>query len=159
MDLPKHARTWIFQSNRKLNQEEVEYLNKELGAFVKEWAAHGNDLYGQFEVIYDLFILIAVDENRAPASGCSIDTLNRKIQELGDKLNVNFFDRLQIAYEATDTSIHIASMEQFKQKLSAGELNENTVVYNNLVANIDEFEDNWRTTVANSWHKNLMSLI
>ena len=38
-------------------------------------------------------------------------------------------------------------------------VNENTIVFNNLVQNKQDFEQNWRVELKNSWHKNLLTLV
>lgn len=159
IDLPGHSRVWIYQANRFLTAEEKAMIQDEMNTFIQGWASHGNDLYGGVAVEYDLFLIIAADEQRAPASGCSIDTLMRKVQELGDKLNIDFFDRLKIAYEDASTQIHLVSMGEFKNLMSKDEVTGQTTVYNNLIENMSELESNWRTKVSNSWHKNLLQIL
>jgi hypothetical protein len=158
IDLPGHSRVWIFQADRFLKESESEHLKKEMQPFIQAWAAHGEDLYGAFSLEYDAFLIIGADETKAPASGCSIDSLAHKIQALGDELNVDFFNRLIIAYEDPSTNIHLVTLEDFKRLLSENKINAETIVYNNLVENITQLNEIWRTKVKDSWHKNLLKL-
>lgn len=159
LDLAPHSRVWIFQANRFLKESEVTFVKNEMLPFVKQWASHGNELYGDFTVQNDLFLIVAVDEQRAPASGCSIDTLMRKIQEIGDELGVDFTDRLKVAYEDNATNIHLVTMGEFKQLMKKDEVTGQTTVYNNLIENVGDLNDKWRTKVADSWHKNLLEVL
>lgn len=159
LNLAPHSRVWIFQADRFLNEVEVKAIKKDMGEFMQTWAAHGKDIFGDFALEYDLFLIIGADEQRAPASGCSIDTLMRKVQDLGNTFNVNFLNRLLIAYEDPSTKIHLVTMEHFKQLMSKDEVTGQTTVYNNLVENVAELNEKWRTKVANSWHKNLLQVI
>lgn len=70
--------------------------------------------------------------------------------------NLDLFDRLTIAYE-DDGDLKLAKMATFEELLREGQLNENTIVYNNLVATKAEFETNWKTAVKDSWHARLMA--
>ena len=103
-------------------------------------------------------MIVAVDEAQSPASGCSIDSLTRVIKDLGARLNVDFFNRLNIAYLNTVGKLELVSMSTFKELIQAGEVNENTMVFNNLVQNRGELNERWQTQVKNSWHTNLFQL-
>lgn len=159
LNLPAHARVWIFQANRFLEEKEVQGINNELKDFIQSWASHGNELFGDFSIESDLFVVIGVDEQRAPASGCSIDKLTHKVKELGEKYGIDFFNRLIVAYEDESTKLHLVSLGEFKTLMSKDVVRRSTVVYNNLIENVGELDENWRTTVQNSWHKNLLQVI
>ncbi len=73
-------------------------------------------------------------------------------------MNVDFFNRLAIAYESNSGKIDIVSMADFKNMINAGEVDEYTTVFNNLVNTKQGFEQNWRTAVKNSWHTNLFQI-
>lgn len=157
--LPDHSRVWVFQADRILTEEEVNLIQQELAYFIPQWAAHGQDLYGAYEVRENLFIVIAVDEQKAPASGCSIDALTRVIKDLGVRLKVDFFNRLCLSFEREPGQIELMSMEAFKSEIATGQINMDTIVFNNLVRNKEELDENWRTEARNSWHTNLFSLV
>jgi len=66
---------------------------------------------------------------------------------------------LAIAYENAQGKIEIVSMADFKRLLTENILNQNTIVFNNLVNTRAEFDTKWRTSVQNSWHSNLLQLV
>ncbi|NOQ74498.1 MAG: hypothetical protein GQ574_20980 [Crocinitomix sp.] len=157
--LADHARIWIFQSDRFLTAHECEEINKAMHEFIPNWASHGNDLYGGFALEKALFLIVGVDETKSPASGCSIDSLTRVVKDLGAKLNINFFNRLAIAYEDGQGKIEIVSMADFKRMLTENKVDSNTIVFNNLVNTRADFDSKWRTSVQSSWHSNLLQLV
>ena len=156
--LAAHSRVWIFQADRFLNEKEIQLVNTTMNDFIPNWASHGNELFGGFELKNALFLIVGVDEEQSPASGCSIDSLTRVVKELGARLNVDFFNRLNIAYLSALGKLELVSMSTFKQLIQAGEVNENTLVFNNLVQNRGELNERWQTQVKNSWHSNLFQL-
>ena len=157
-NIAEDSRIWIFQADRPLNDEEISYVQEKMTPFMQEWAAHGNALYGDFKVEQRLFLIVGADEKKSPTSGCSIDALTHKIKELGAALNVDFFNRLAIAYEPSANDIELVSMNDFKQKIASNEVNFETIVYNNLVNTNADLANNWRTKAKNSWHVNLFEL-
>jgi len=155
-DLAMNSKVWIYQSNRILTNKEAEAILNEGKSFIQSWAAHGAPLAATFLVRDNLFLILLVDEVQAKASGCSIDSSVGFIKNIEKSYDLDLFDRLQIAYEQGG-EIKMTKMHAFEQLLKSGELNEETVVYNNLVANKSELETNWKTTVGNSWHAKLLA--
>lgn len=159
LNLAPHSRLWIFQADRFLSDKECARINSELTEFIKGWASHGNELYGDFKIENNLFVMVGADESKSPTSGCSIDALTRKIKDLGAELKIDFFNRLNIAYEDPSTEIKVISMLEFKNLMSSDTITRQTTVYNNLVETVAELDENWRTTVGKSWHKNLLQVL
>jgi hypothetical protein len=156
--LPPYSRVWIFQTDRFLTDSECREIQLRLNEFIPNWASHGNGLNGGFKLEKNLFVIVGVDESQSMASGCSIDSLTRVIKELGSSLNVDFFNRLAIAYENQQGKLEIVSMTAFKALISSNQVNYDTIVFNNLVASKEEFDQKWRTNVGQSWHANLFQL-
>ncbi len=69
--LPDDARLWIFGASRPLGEQDAALLISSTRRFLEEWAAHGRALAVAFEWLHNRFLLVAVDEDRAAASGCS----------------------------------------------------------------------------------------
>ena len=156
--LAPHSRIWIYQANRFIIADEQISINTKLKEFISGWASHGNVLYGAHSIEENLFLIVGADEQKSPTSGCSIDSLNRFVQKLGEELKINFFDRLTIAYINENQKIELASMADFKSMIQSELINENTTVFNNLIATKAELDATWKTSVKNSWHKNLLEI-
>lgn len=155
-DLPTAARVWVYQSDRMLTDSEVSMLTMKGHEFISTWAAHGSQLAAGFEVFENVFMVLAVDEQQAAASGCSIDTSVHFVQQMGEALKVDFFNRTNIAYICADGKLNLVSLEEFKDLHGAGHVTENTVVYNNLVQTIGDFMTSWKTRVQDSWHAQVL---
>lgn len=156
-NLSSTSRIWIFQSDRKLSADDQQKINQKLTTFIPEWAAHGQSLYGGYEVQNDYFVVVAVDESKAPPSGCSIDSMMHVIQGLGQELGIDFLNRLNSVIE-DNGELRLISQQEFRENAKAGNINEETVVFNNLIQTIAELPQ-WKTTVGNSWHKNILQTI
>jgi hypothetical protein len=157
--LAPHSRVWIYQANRFLTEAEQLSIEKAMQEFVPKWASHGNELYGDFALSDSLFLVVGADEQKSPTSGCSIDSLNRHIQQIGQQLNVDFFNRLQIAYVDAGGQLKLLPMSDFKVMIKNNVVTADTPVFNNLVLNKAELDSGWRTTIGSSWHKNLLDLV
>ena len=50
-------------------------------------------------------------------------------------------------------------MSDFKRMITENQVNQDTIVFNNLVNTRADFDTKWRTSVKNSWHTNLLQLV
>lgn len=148
--MPLDARVWVYQSNRKLSNDEVTAIQKAGAVFIADWAAHGASLKASFDVLDNLFVVIAVDEKQATASGCSIDKSVRFIKELEQQFNLNFFDRLRVAY-VDNNEIKSCHISTFEELAKSAKINGETIVFNNMITTKAAFDSEWRVPAKNSW--------
>lgn len=148
--MPKDSRVWIYQADRKLGPNEVEWLSKCSNIFCEQWSAHGQELKTSYKVFYDQFLILTVDEEASLPSGCSIDSSVHLINQAQDKIGVSFFDRLKVAFMEDDDVI-TNPLAEIKTKIALGEISKSTSTFNNLVSTIGELETNWKVPVGESW--------
>lgn len=153
--LANTSRIWVFQSSKELSEQWVLLISKQLESFLKVWAAHGKDLYATFEIRYNRFIIIAVDESMEGASGCSIDKMMQEIQMIDLKFNLNLLQRMKVAFRDCE-EIKEVTVNEFSAMMKTGVVNENTIVFNNVVQTVAELKTNWETAVKNCWIANLI---
>lgn len=145
------ARVWIYQSSRQINSREIERIESEVNKFCKQWKAHGSKLAAAGAVLYDRFIVLVVDEKAEAASGCSIDTSVHMIQDLGKLLQIDFFDRLQVIYVNDKKQLADFHSSDATGLIGKGKINNETLVFNNMVLNIQELRTNWKKPLKETW--------
>ncbi|MDM9632572.1 ABC transporter ATPase [Robiginitalea aurantiaca] len=149
--LPEEARIWVYQSNRPFTGDELEQIRKDLERFLTQWTAHGSDLNAGFELPYNRFIVIGLDQSQASASGCSIDASVHFLQSLESEYGVNLLDRMNVTYKQ-GPYIAYKPLDEFKKMAKARSVSGKTIVFNNLVANKHEYTENWEIPASESWH-------
>ena len=97
--LPEESKIWIYQSNRKFSDEEIQDIEKDLTAFLENWTSHGQHLEASFVTKYNRFIIIAVNQEVQPATGCSIDASVQFIQNLEQKYGVDLLDKMNVTFK------------------------------------------------------------
>jgi hypothetical protein len=157
--LPDSARLWIYQSSRPLQMDEVELISAHLHRFTENWAAHGAPLKASYTIAFQRFIILAVDEAHHLASGCSIDASVSVIRELQSLLNLDLFDRMQIAFRDDSGMIASISPKIFQSEIAKGNVNEDTLVFNNMIDRVGDLKNKWEVPVKNSWHKRYLKAI
>lgn len=150
-NLPEESRIWIYQSNRKFSDDELSEIETDLQSFLNEWAAHGTSLESSYLLKYNRFIIIAVNQEVQAATGCSIDSSVEFIQGLEKKYSVDLLDKMNVTFKQGDHIAHKTLMD-FKKMVKDKSVTENTVVFNNLVNNIEEFNESWEVPAIDSWH-------
>lgn len=150
-ELPDHSRIWIYQSNRGFSEGELQELEQNLTEFLKQWTAHGSDLHAGFEIKYNRFIVIGLDQSNASASGCSIDASVHFIQGLEQRFQVELLDRMNVSFKQGEY-VAYKSLQDFKKMAKEKAVSPNTIVFNNLVATKQEYLDSWEVPASESWH-------
>jgi hypothetical protein len=154
-NMPSDSRLWVYQSTRELTDAEVKAIQAEAEVFLRDWHAHGAALRSAFEILYNRFVVIAVDEKQAMASGCSIDKSVHFVKDLEQKFGLNFFDRMQVAYKQGN-KILACSLNELEKKADLKEVNAETVVFNNMVSSKMAFDTEWEVPLRKSWQSRVL---
>ena len=149
--MPDYARVWVYQSNKNLTDSEVQVIQQVLENQINNWAAHGASLVGSIQVLHSRFVIVTVDEMQNQASGCSIDASTRWLKDLGAEMNLDFFDRSVAFLE--NNELQTAEIGKIKSLVSQEILTPDTLIFNNLVPNIQAFKNNWTVKASDSWMK------
>ena len=150
-NLPEESKIWIYQSNRKFSDEEFAAIEVDLKAFIENWAAHGISLEASFELKYNRFIILAVNQEVQQATGCSIDSSVQFIQNLEKKYEVDLLDKMNVTFKLGEHVAHKTLLD-FKKMAKDKAVTENTIVFNNLINNIAEYKESWEVPAMDSWH-------
>ncbi|EDM34975.1 hypothetical protein PBAL39_07850 [Pedobacter sp. BAL39] len=156
MTFSPQSRIWIYQSNRAFSDSEVSAIDKKLNAFTSQWKAHGHQLSAKAEVLHHFFIVFTVDEATAGATGCSIDASVRIIKEIEQEYQVDLFDRFNMAYKI-DGKVIVSNKEDFETLVNIKTIGPKTIVFNNLVQTLEEFETKWELPFEESWHSKVFA--
>lgn len=150
-ELPDTSRIWLYQSDQKFSEEQVVKIEKDLQSFLKSWTAHGSTLKAGFQIKYNRFIVIALDQAIGAASGCSIDSQVRFIVSLQEELEIDLLDKMNVTYYQNDR-IHYKPLLDFRKMAKDGAVGKNTIVFNNLVTTLGEYKSHWEIPAKDSWH-------
>jgi len=150
-NLPDESKIWIYQSNRKFSDEEFAAIDDALKSFVESWAAHGTSLEASYQLKYNRFIILAVNQEIQNATGCSIDASVEFIQDLEKKYEVDLLDKMNVTFKLGEHVAHKPLIE-FKKMAKDKAVSANTIVFNNLVNTVGEWHEYWEVSANESWH-------
>ena len=153
-----NARLWVYASNRPINLEEHEYIHARLSNFIDDWHAHGSKLEASYAVLNRRFILIAVNEGPASASGCSIDKCLHEIQDIDKSLGLDFLNRLKVVYRDESNNLVVScSIPELKEMIEDHDFPNNTPVFNLNASTLGELRNNWEIPAKESWIKRYLN--
>ena len=145
-----NSKVWIYQSNRRFNNEESIKIMSLLNQFVSLWKSHGDPVNGFAHLFYEQFIVIIADETATVVGGCSTDSSVHIIKMIESKFGVNLFDRQLLAFKIND-EIKLLPLSQLKTAVSEGLVDTNTLYFNNTMTTKIELINKWIQPVKYSW--------
>lgn len=156
-DFNDDSRVWIYQSSRMFLVSEALEMEDMLNDFVARWNSHGARVKGYANLFFGRFMIIMADETATGVSGCSTDSSVHLIKSIGQKFNVQMFDRQNLAFVVKD-KIELLPLNQLDYAVENNFINANTLYFNNTVLSKKELEDKWIIPVKESWLAKRLSL-
>lgn len=155
--LPDGARVWVFGTSRALEEKDVALLERRMPIFLARWTAHRRDLRAAWDLREGRFLVVAVDESDAAASGCSIDALMRELSSLERDLEASLLDSTPVWYRRPDGEIQAVPREEFRHRAGEGEITERTPVFDPTLAALEELRaGRLEQPAGRSWHARLL---
>ncbi|HZH95064.1 MAG TPA: hypothetical protein VEY06_04225 [Flavisolibacter sp.] len=150
-NFPPQSRVWIYQSSRLFSISEALRIEDSINDFCASWQSHGTKVKGHGALFFGQFVMLMADEAASGGvSGCSTDSSVNFIKGLGLQLNVDFFNRTNLAFYIKD-KIQILPLSQLAYAAENNFISGYTLYFNNVVMNKKELEESWIIPVKNSW--------
>lgn len=158
--LPDASRVWVFAADRRPTPGEAAHLVERMTEFVAEWAAHRRDLRAALDWRYGRFLVIAVDESRTGASGCSIDALVHRLTELEEALDLSLVDGSPVWFRdgSREGEIRCVDRSEFRRLFREGQVDHDTVVFDLTVDRLGDLREGaWERPARETWHARLLA--
>ena len=138
------SRIWIYAAEQKLTNNQENYIIDSISNHLNNWEAHKVPLVAGVTILENHFIIIALDETKNGASGCSIDTLQNKMQEIEKVLSVSLLNRLNV-FCRIDDEIHCIPTTKLAENA-----NKETLFYDLTIQKKSELS-NWLKPIEEGW--------
>ncbi|HKK62510.1 MAG TPA: hypothetical protein VJ951_08115 [Bacteroidales bacterium] len=149
-EISEKARVWVYSANRFFKESELPLIQEKIKSFLSRWTAHNKNLESTFAIRYNRHIIIAVDEESAKASGCSIDSCVKFIQALGEEHDFDGLDRLNYTF-IDNNAPYMIEHHNLNAAFQNKEIQLNTPFVNPLVKNWKEYKDSFLVSLKNSF--------
>lgn len=155
--LPDASRVWVFGADRPLGEEATATLLKEVDTFLENWKAHGAPLTVGSQFRDNRFLVIAVDQSTAGASGCSIDGLFRVLQGLQQQLGASMVGGGRVFYRDQSGRVQSISRDEVGARSASGELTRDSVVFDTSLTDLGTFRRCFEVRAKESWVHDLLA--
>jgi len=150
--LPDNARLYVFGTSRRLTPAEQDLFLGAIDDFLAVWQAHQADVAAARDWRHDRFLLVGADEAVTALSGCSIDSLTRRIKELEAQMGLALLEGGHVFYRGK-AGIERVSREAFSRLVAEGEVGPATIVFNNTITTVGQVRaGSWEIPFERSWH-------
>jgi|SRR6266550_6746775 len=155
--LPDSARVWVYGADKSVDGGNATTLLGEVDNYLTTWKAHGVPLTAARDWRENRFLTIAVDQNQAGASGCSIDGLFRTLKSIEQKVGAGIVTSGLIFYRDKQGEIRAVSRDDFSEAGARGEIDGDTQVFDLSVTTLGEWRSRFSSRARDSWHSALLS--
>jgi len=150
---PGSARIWVFGTDRELAAAEAGELLAAVDDFLGRWTAHGVPLRAARSWRYGRFLIVGVDVESAPPSGCSIDGLAGLLRGLEDRLGARFLGNEAVWYRDGSGTVRRASRPEFRALARDGGVTLRSVVFDNSITALAQLRaGRWEGPASERWH-------
>lgn len=154
--LSPSSRVWVYSSNKPFDKADVPALRQRLQAFAQQWVSHNRQLRADADVLHDRFVVLMVDETQADASGCSIDSSVAFLKGLQAEYGVDLFNRMIFSYQDAQGQVHSVERDAFARLYATEQINDDTLVFDPLIATKQDLESAFVKKLSQSWHKRMI---
>jgi hypothetical protein len=155
--LPDASRVWVFGSDKPLSDEGTKALLDGVDRHLADWKAHGAPLTVSREWRDGRFLVVAVDQSTAGASGCSIDGLFRVPQQLEREAGASLVGGGRVFYRDDHGVVQSTSRAEVGTLASSGFITKDTVVFDTSVTDLGTFRACFERRAKDSWVNELLS--
>lgn len=153
--LTDDAKIWIYQSSRKFYPEEITKIEEQIINFLKSWNDSENELIASYQIKYNRFIIIGVNQTTNSISVDAIDASVMLILDLQTQFDVLLLDKLNVCFKQGEY-VQYKDLKEFQKLLKKKAVSSKTIVFNNLINTKQELNDNWEIPITESWHNRFL---
>jgi hypothetical protein len=139
---------WIFQLGSAPVEASKATLLQELDAFIAVWKAHGSPVPGTAELRHDRFVVVQAEPDHA--SGCSIDSMTKGVQEILSRHGLEVLGAERVFYRASDGSIQHIDFKEAKAAIADGRLQAGTILFDSTLGNSNDLS-RWEVPMEQTW--------
>jgi hypothetical protein len=145
------CKVWMYLASRPLTDQEAARLSADAQTFTEQWAAHGTRLKAGHAILGNQIFLLYADERHHNASGCSIDSAVHWLQKTGEAMQIDFFNRLRIAWINPEGTISAASVNALEPEIANGNFSPFSLVFDLSLSSGADLQHRWLVPATQTW--------
>lgn len=155
--LPDAARVWVFGSDHPLTEAGTAALLKGVDEHLADWKAHGAPLTVSRKWRDGRFLMVAVDQSTAGATGCSIDGLFRVLQQLEREIGASLVGGGRVFYRDSHGTVQSAMRSDLARLAAEGAITKDSVVFDTSLTDLGTWRASFERPAKSSWAAELIA--
>lgn len=149
-DFSDQSKVWIYQSSRRITEQQQAEVGEQLHQFASQWLSHGEQVKGWAKLLFGQFIVVLADMSVTQVGGCSTDSMQRIIKSLERQYDTKLFDRLSLTFLVDETP-QILPLNQVQYALDKGFIQMDTPLFDNTITDLKALKTRWLIPINESW--------
>ncbi len=149
--LPETAKVWIYPSNRKFYDTEIDGIHEKIKTFLESWKTNDDTFRVSYQLLYNRFIVLFADASGSSLLNADIDASVMFILQLQQEYEVELLDKMNVCFKQGEF-VQYKELKDFKKLLKNKAVTGKSIVFDNLVTTKEEFENYWEVPISESWY-------
>lgn len=151
-ELDNNAKVFLYPSNKKFYPELLQKIDSKVSEFTNNWATN-NNIQAGFTIKHQRFIIIAINNNKAITTSI-IDELVSFIFKLQLEYEIELLDKLNVCFKQGEY-VQYKDVKEFKKLIKNKSVNQNTIVFDNLINTKEQLESDWELPAEDTWYSRM----
>ena len=149
--LPGTAKVWVYPSNRKFYDTEIEGIHEKIKTFLERWKCDDENFQVSYQFLYNRFIVFFADDSTTPLEIADIDASVQFILQLQQEHKVDLLDKMNVCFKQGEY-VQYKDLKDFKKLLKNKAVTGKSIVFDNLITTKEEFDAYWEGPISDSWY-------
>lgn len=148
--IPNYCKLWVFPSSRKFYPQEIDVLKEHIEDFLTNWKNEGQEIDCSYNLKYDRFIIISVDDSEISLNLKAHDDLTAFILGLEATYKIILLDKINVCYKQGEF-VQYKDLKEFKKMMKNNGVSKKTTVFDNMITTKEALENDWEINIMDSW--------
>ena len=153
--LPENSKVWIYPSNRKFYDTELEDVHQKITSFLESWKVGEASFQVSYKLLYNRFIVFFASNGSKPLLNQDIDASVLFILQLQEQYDIELLDKMNVCFKQGNY-VQYKELKDFKKLIKNRAVTGKTLVFDNLVTTKEEFENYWEVPITESWYQRFL---
>ena len=149
--LPGTAKVWVYPSNRKFYDTEIEGIHEKIKTFLERWKSDDENFQVSYQFLYNRFIVFFAEDSTTPLEIADIDASVQFILQLQQEHKVDLLDKMNVCFKQGEY-VQYKDLKDFKKLLKNKAVTGKSIVFDNLITTKEEFDAYWEGPISDSWY-------
>ena len=148
--IPNWSKLWVFPASRKFYPQEINEVKESIQSFLKNWNLDKEELKSAYQIKYNRFIIITIDDSEITLPIETHNALSDFIQSLEKKYTILLLDKINVCYKQ-GKFVQYKDLIAFKKMIKSKSISPKTTVFNNMITTKEELKNDWEINIMDSW--------